>query len=69
MKLTSGTVFVHDAPFATYTLEAVDEPAKLYGTTHVLHVRPVLDRQGESGWFEQYRPVRAAIHAHLGGQN
>ena len=57
------------APFAWYALEPVDEPATLYGATHLLRIRPVLDRQDEPGWFEQYRLVRAAIHANLVSRN
>ncbi|HYT05588.1 MAG TPA: hypothetical protein VEM13_12000 [Gemmatimonadales bacterium] len=64
----SGTVKVHGQPFA-HALEALDEPAKDYGATHVLRVRPALDRQGEPGRFERYRQVRPAIHAHLFSQN
>jgi hypothetical protein len=69
MKPTNGTVQVDGRPFATHRLEPVDEPLKFYGATHVLRIRPALDRQSEPGWFEQYPLVRAAIHDHLGRQN
>ena len=60
----TGTVNVDAKLFARYALaDAV--PAR----TLSLRIWPVLDRQGEPGWYEQYERVRAAIHAHMLSQN
>ena len=69
MKPINGTVQIDGRSFATYRVEPVDEPLKFYGATHVLRIRPVLERQEEPGWFEHYRQVKAAIHASLVSQN
>lgn len=71
VQIHDGTVQVGGRPFATFALEPVDEPAKYYGCSWVVRTWPVLDRQSEPGWSEQYRQVKEMIRAHLarGGQH
>ena len=69
MLTHEGTVTVDGAPFARYALETAGEPWKFYGAYHVVHISPVLERQGDDRWFERHEMVRATIHAHLGRQN
>ena len=63
-----GTVLVDGKLFARYALTAADA-ARDYGATLSLKIWPVLDGQGEPGWFETYTKVQAAIHDYLGRQN
>jgi len=64
----SGTVNVDGRLFARFALGPAD-PRRDYGATLSLKIWPVLDGQGEPGWYEQYQRVRAAIHEHMLSQN
>lgn len=64
----SGTVNVDGRLFARFALGPAD-PRGDYGATLSLKIWPVLDGQGEPGWYEQYERVRVAIHDYLGRQN
>ncbi|HYU09072.1 MAG TPA: hypothetical protein VEK77_06820 [Gemmatimonadales bacterium] len=63
-----GTVLVDGKLFARCALRNA-EPARDYGATLSLKIWPVLEGQGEPGWYEQYERVRAAIYAHVLSQN
>ena len=64
----TGTVTVDGKLFARFALTEAT-PQRDYGALMSLKVWPVLDGQGEPGWFEQYERVRAAIHGHMLSQN
>jgi hypothetical protein len=66
--LQQGTVTVDGRPFARFALGAAD-PQRDYGATLSLKIWPVVDGQGEPGWYETYQRVSAAIHAHVLSQN
>ena len=63
-----GTVLVDGRLFARFAL-ADAEPARDYGATLSLKIWPVLEGQGEPGWYEQYKRVRAAIHDYMLSRN
>jgi len=64
----TGSVNVDGKLFARYALTDA-EPARDYGATLSLKIWPVLEGQGESGWYEQYERVRAAIHEQMLSRN
>ncbi len=64
----AGTVSVDGKLFARWALKDA-EPARDYGAALSLKIWPVLDGQGEPGWYEQYQRVSAAIYAQLDQQN